>query len=215
MRSSARPRFLGPVASAFHSAASKSSIDTKVGSPPMVRRTSLAFSSRIDLVAERVERLPAFLGERVGDARALRNPVDRHLELEFDLGEADAAGDRRGRAVVRRRGQRDVALAGDQARGRIEPDPAGAGQIDLGPGVEIGEVGVVPVGPSRAYLIGLQLDQIAGDEAGGEAELAHDLDQQPGGVAAGARAVLQGSVRRLNARLHAGPDSDLLLRASG
>jgi hypothetical protein len=41
---------------------------------------------------------------------------------------------------MRRRGQRDVAFAGQQARGRVEPDPAGAGQIDLGPGVQVGEV---------------------------------------------------------------------------
>ena len=45
MRLSANPRLLGPKASAFHSAASKSSIETKVGSPPAVRRTSPALRS--------------------------------------------------------------------------------------------------------------------------------------------------------------------------
>ena len=33
-------RFVGPTASVFHSPASKSSVDTKVGSPPIVSRTS-------------------------------------------------------------------------------------------------------------------------------------------------------------------------------
>ena len=49
--------------------------------------------------------------------------------------------------IMRRRRQRHVAFAGQQARGRIEADPAGAGQIDLGPGVQVGEVGL---GAARA-----------------------------------------------------------------
>ena len=36
--------------------------------------------------------------------------------------------------------QRNVALTGKQCRGGIEPDPAGTGDVDLGPGVQIGEV---------------------------------------------------------------------------
>ena len=36
--------------------------------------------------------------------------------------------------------QRDVALAGEQAGGRVQPDPAGPGHVDLGPGVQVGEV---------------------------------------------------------------------------
>ena len=79
-----------------------------------------------------------------------------HLERELDLGRLDAAGDRRGRAVVRRRGERQMALAAQQAGGRVEPDPAGAGQIDLGPGVQIGEVRAsVPAGPSSDFRSGL------------------------------------------------------------
>jgi hypothetical protein len=39
-------RLVGPSASVFHSAPSRSSIDTKVGSPPCVRRTSPAVSAR-------------------------------------------------------------------------------------------------------------------------------------------------------------------------
>ena len=40
-----------------------------------------------------------------------------------------------------RAGEGDVALAGEQAGGRVEADPAGAGQVDLAPGVQVGEVG--------------------------------------------------------------------------
>jgi hypothetical protein len=50
---------------------SKSSMETKVGSPPMVRRTSFAIQSRIDLSPSAFERLPALVGERLGDARML------------------------------------------------------------------------------------------------------------------------------------------------
>ena len=119
---------------------SKSSIETKVGSPPMVRRTSFCLQRRVDLVAQRVEALPAFVGEGLGDPRMLGDPRHLHVEGEVDVGEARKARDRRGVAVVRRRGERDVALAGQEARGRVEPDPAGAGQIDLAPGVEVGEI---------------------------------------------------------------------------
>ena len=51
------------------------------------------------------------------------------------------AADRRGARRLRRRGERDVALAGEQAGGRVEADPAGAGKVDLGPGMQVGEVG--------------------------------------------------------------------------
>jgi hypothetical protein len=78
---------------------------------------------------------------------------------------------------MRRRRQRQMALAGEQARGRIEPDPAGAGDVDLGPGVQVGEVLVGAARPFQRIDIRLHLDQIAGDEARREAEMPHDLDQ--------------------------------------
>src|SRR3989442_1686789 len=40
MNLSAKVRFVGPTAAVFHSSDSKSSIETNVGSPPIVRRTS-------------------------------------------------------------------------------------------------------------------------------------------------------------------------------
>ncbi len=92
----------------------------------------------------------------------------------------------------------------EQAGGGVESDPARAGQIDFGPGVEIGEVGF---GSGRAAIdrlhVGGQLDQVAGDEARGEAELAANLDEQPGRVAARTALELERFLDRLHARLQA------------
>ena len=90
--------------------------------------------------------------------------------------------------IMRRRAQRQMALAAEQAGGRVHADPAGAGQIDLGPGVQVGEILVRALRPFERIDVGLELDEIAGDETGGEAEPAQDLHQQPGRVAAGAGA---------------------------
>ena len=93
--------------------------------------------------------------------------VDAHVERELDLGRLDHAGDRRGGAVMRRRGERHVAFAAQQARGRVEADPAGAGQIDFGPGVQIGEIVLGARRPVERLDVGPQLNEIAGDEARG------------------------------------------------
>ena len=99
---------------------------------------------------------------------------------------SSSAGDGRGAAGVGRAGERNVAFAGQQPGGGIEPDPARAGQIDFGPGVQIGEVGSGSGGAFERLHVGRQLNQIAGNEARGEAQMAQDLDQQPGRIAAGA-----------------------------
>ena len=163
----------------------------------------------VHLAAEDVERRPGLLGEGPGDARVLGDAVDLHVEGEVDVGEARDPGDRRGVAEVRRRGERDVALAGQQARGRVEADPAGAGQVDLGPGVQVGEVVVGARGAVERHEVGLELDQVAGDEAGGETEVAQGLHEQPRGVAARAGAALEGLLGRLHPRLHADDVADL------
>ena len=89
---------------------------------------------------------------------------------------------------MRRGGDRNMPLAGQHARGDVEADPARAGQIDLGPGVQIGEIVLDLARPFDRIDVGAQLNEIAGDEARGETEMAQHLDQQPGRVAAGARA---------------------------
>ena len=171
----------------------------------------LPLQHRIDLLAERVERVPGFVGERLGDARMLGDPVDAHLEAEIDIGEARHAGDRRGIAIMRRRRQRHMAFACQQAGGRVEPDPARAGDIDLAPGMQVGEVDRGARRPVERDKIGLQLDQVARDEARGDAEIAERLHQQPARIAARAFAGGQRLLRRHDAGLHADDVADLAL----
>ena len=197
-----RPRLVGPTAAVFHSAPSRSSIETKVGSPPMVRRTSPACSRASTCVAE-PPGSPATAASEKGlvtrGCSAMRVHAHRRSRTRPRHGSTAPVI---GAALCgsRRAGERDVALAGEQARGRVEADPAGAGQVDLGPGVQVGEV---LLGARRAVErlhVGLELDQVAGHEAGGEAEMAQDLHQQPGRIAARARAqrqrLLAASARR-------------------
>ena len=166
----------------------------------------------IDLFAEPVETRPGFVGERSCDPRRLADPLDAHLEAEFDFGESDRAADRRRRAIMRRGGDGDVPLAGQHARGDVESDPARTRQIDFGPGVQIRKI-VLDLARSFDRIdVGTQLNEIARDETGGEPEMPQDLNQQPCRVAARARARLQRLLRRLDARLHADDVANLLLQ---
>ena len=90
-------------------------------------------------------------------------------------------------------------FAGHEAGGRVEADPAGAGQVDLGPGVEIGEVARGARRTLDRLLVGHELDEVAGDEARREAEMAQQVHQHPGRIAAGAGRAAQ--------RLFRGPDA--------
>ena len=127
-----------------------------------------------------------------------------HVERERHLGRLVRAADRRGARWLRRRGERNVTLAGEQAGGRIEADPAGAGKVDLGPGVQVRKVGLGTGGAAvERFHVGAQLDQIAGDEARGKADVAQHLNQQPAGIAARARRLGQRLLGRLDARLEA------------
>ncbi len=63
-----------------------------------------------------------------------------------------------------------MALAGEQAGRRIEADPAGAGQVDFGPGVQVGEIGGGARGAVERLHVRPELDEIAGDEARREAD---------------------------------------------
>ena len=83
--------------------------------------------------------------------------------------------------------------------------------IDLGPGVQVGEVLGGAGGAVQRLEVGLELDEIARHEARRHPQPTHDLHQQPGAVAARPRARLQGFVGRLHARLHAGDVADLSL----
>ncbi len=96
-----------------------------------------------------------------------------------------------------------MAFAGKQPRGGVHTDPASAGDVDLGPRVQVGEVAARPAGPVQRGLISAQLDQVARDEPGGEAQVSQQLHQQPGRVATRAEASLEGLLAALHADLHA------------
>ena len=70
-----------------------------------------------------------------------------------------------------------------QTRRRVEADPAGAGQKCFGPSVQIGEVVRGADWTVERFDVGRELNQIAGDEARGEPEMAQDLHEQPAAVA--------------------------------
>ena len=140
------------------------------------------------------------------------NARHRHLVRERHFALIHGAGDRRGGGRLGRGRERNVPLAGEQSGSRIQPDPSRARQIHFGPGVQIGEI------LARARLaferlhVGLQLDQVAGDEARRESQMTQDLHQQPGAVAARSASERQGLFARLHARLHANQVPDLVLQ---
>jgi hypothetical protein len=100
----------------------------------LAARTSSTFAQRVERAA-RIRRRTGLV------MRGCSEPASPHVEGEVDIGEArNSRRYRRGVAEVRRGGQRNMALAGQQARGRVEADPAGAGNVDLAPGMQVGEV---------------------------------------------------------------------------
>ena len=96
-------------------------------------------------------------------------------------------------------------LRGEQAAGRIEADPAGTGEIGLGPGMEIGEVVCRPRWAVERRLVGGELDQIARAESGRDPHRAEERDEQPGRVAAAAGAAGERLLWGLHPSFH--PDS--------
>ena len=157
----------------------------------------------VHAVTERDDFLPLLFAVRAGDARRFEDPVHGHLVREFRLARVESAGNRRGAAGVGRAGERDVTFAGEETGGGVEADPARSGQVNLGPGVQIGEVGG---GANRAFErlhIGRELNQISGNEACGKSQMAQDLDKKPGGIPAGAGTQAEGFLAALDTGFHA------------
>ncbi len=77
-----------------------------------------------------------------------------------------------------------MAFSRKQAGGGVEADPSGAGKVDFGPGVQVSEVGGGAFGTFDGFEVGNDLDQVSGNEARGQAQVAHDLHEEPGGIAA-------------------------------
>ena len=91
----------------------------------------------------------------------LPNPGHAHRVREVDFARLDQPADRRCRGRIGGRGQRDVALTRQHPGRGIEPHPAGTGQVDLGPGVEIGEVGGGACRSFQRLLVRHKLDEIS------------------------------------------------------
>ena len=106
-----------------------------------------------------------------------------------------------------------MAFAGKEAGRRVKPDPACAGQIDLGPGMQVGKVLGRAGGAVERLNIGSQLNQVPGDEARGKAKVAENLNQQPAGIAAGSAARSERELGRLHTGLHANQIADVALQA--
>ncbi len=106
-----------------------------------------------------------------------------------------------------------MSFASEQTGSGIQPDPARAWQIDLAPGVQVGEIDIRTRRPVERLDIGLELNEVARHEPRRHAQMPQQLHQQPRGVTARARCVLQGELRGLNARFHADQVSDVLAQA--
>ncbi len=98
-----------------------------------------------------------------------------------------------------------------QARGWVEAYPAASGQVDFRPGVQIGEILVGTARAVERFDVGRELDQVAGNESCGEAQMPEQLHQKPGAIAARTAAERQRFFRALNPRLHADRIFDSLL----
>ena len=168
---------------------------------------------RVHLLAQCQHLGPLVLGVRLGDARRLEDAGDRHLVVKLDLALVHRTADRRRAARRRRAGHRNMAFAGHQSRSRVETDPARAGQEDLAPGVQVGEIDLGATGAVERLDVGFELDQVARDEARGQPEVAQRLHQQPTGVAATSRTQRQRFLGRLHARLHPDQVADVALQA--
>ena len=167
----------------------------------------------VDFGTERHQALPRGLAEGQGHARLLGHAAHRHGVAHHRLAGLERAADRGRTLRLERAGERDVPLAGPQARGGIETDPAGPGEIDLAPGVEVGEIRTRPGGSGERLLVGHELDEVAGDEACREPETARDLDQEPARIPTRALALAQGLLGRPHAGLEPHDVADVARQA--
>jgi hypothetical protein len=111
----------------------------------------------VHVFAQGQHRGPLLLGVGHGHARRLVDARDLHVVAERHLRFVDDALDRCGAGGLRRAGQGDMPFAGEQARRRVEADPPGAGQVDLAPGVQVGEVHFGAAGAVQRLDVGLEL----------------------------------------------------------
>lgn len=129
---------------------------------------------RVHRASQCVDGGPLVVAVGLGDARIFMDAHDTVVEAEGDLAFIRGAGHRRRADRVRRACQRDMVFPGEQAGGGVEAKPAGARHVDLGPGVQIGEIGFRAGRAVKRFQVGGELHQVAGNEAGGKAEMAQE-----------------------------------------
>ncbi len=147
----------------------------------------------------------------------------RHLHVEGKISLAfffrlfrgtqgqEGAGNGSGIDGIGGAGQGNVSLAGQQSGCGVQADPAGAGNVDLRPGMQVGEI----LGRSYRTIEGLhvrrKLNEIAGHKPSRQTQVARQLHQKPGGIAAGAAPQFERFFAFLNARFHANDVADVAL----
>src|SRR3954451_13865715 len=140
-------------------------------------------------------------GEEPAPALPWQGPDPPHLDVDVEIEEVVARAEegavhRDSLARVAGDGDPDQVVATDNAVGRVELDPAGGRQVDLRPGV--GGAGTLDV---RALAVQRRVVEVAGGEAGTEAQATRRLHEQERQVAAGAAAPREGLGRRPGAVL--------------
>jgi hypothetical protein len=126
----------------------------------------------------REQLLPGVLGVGRGRARLVADAPDEHLELQLAGHHVAGAVDGPGQRRRRRARQRDVPLAAQEPAGPVDADPAGAGQVHLGPGVQVHDVAVHSARLVGDHPLVGELHEVAAGEPGREAGAAQRGHQQ-------------------------------------
>ena len=165
----------------------------------------------IDGPPEGVDPLPGTVGEGARRPRGFGHARHAHREREVGATGLHEPGHRRGTHRIGSGRQGNVPLGGEQSAGGVEAHPPGARQEHLRPGMEVGEILVGTDRSRERLLVGSELHEVAGAEAGRETELARQRHQQPRRVAATPPGARERFLRGLHPRLHAHGVFDRLL----
>ena len=138
----------------------------------------------VHLVAQSIDGPPLRLGVGLGHTWRLENTGDGHVVVELAFALVHSARHRRSPGRFGGARHRNMPLPRQQARGRIQANPASTGQEDLAPGVQVGEVHLGARWAIQGCHVGLELNEVARYKSSGQAQVAQGLHQQPTGVTA-------------------------------
>jgi len=132
-----------------------------------------------------------------GPGRRLFAGLDMDGDIEFAVGLAAEDPVGRGHVgIVAADGGADVAMMGDEVVGGVEAHPAQVGQEHIDPGVSGVRGGAVVILAAAV--------EVAGDVAGGDADMAQEGDHGVGKVLANALAADDGLIDRESTRVERG-----------